>query len=398
ALTAGDATLSAFNATGAAKAFAMTARYDLAIGGWLRACPKETRSTRQRIHRAEWPAGDLEGARPTGISGEPLNAAPPRRDDQVFFGKALGDRISVALEKEGDLRYGENPHQKAAFYSVVGESPNFTQLGGEKALSYNNLVDMDAARAAVSDFSRPTVAIIKHTNPCGLASADSLVDAYAAALASDPVSAFGSIVAVNRPVGKALVDAIGKLYVEVIVAPAFTDEALAIVAKRKKNCRVIQADTLPSTAPQLRQLNGGWLVQDADTRQAQPDTWRVVTKRAPSQAEQDSLRFAMRVAKHVKSNAIIFVQGEATVGVGAGQMSRVDAVHLAVRRAGSKSDGAVLASDAFFPFPDGIEAAAAAGVRAVIQPGGSMRDDVVIEAADRLGLAMVMTGMRHFKH
>ena len=307
------------------------------------------------------------------------------------------ERLDLAFEKVQDLRYGENPHQKSALYRPIGAPPAFTQLGG-KELSFNNLVDLDAARALVAEFTRPTVAIVKHTNPCGLASADALPEAFARALAGDPVSAFGSIVATNRTVDLATVEAIGKLFVEVIVAPGFSDEARERLLAKKAGCRLVVAPVVADPGPELKRIGGGLLVQDVDRAVEAPEAWQVATARRPTDEELASLAFAWRVAKHVKSNAIVLAQGEQVVGVGAGQMSRVDAVELAVKRAGQRSDGAVLASDAFFPFPDGLEAAAAAGVRAVAQPGGSIRDGEVVAVADRLGLAMVMTGVRHFKH
>jgi len=302
--------------------------------------------------------------------------------------------LHLVLEREQTLRYGENPHQAAAFYRWQGAEPAFRQLQG-KPLSFNNLIDLDAAWALVNEFDAPTVAIIKHTNPCGCASAATLAEAYPLALASDPVSAFGSIIAVNRELDLVTVEAIGKLFVEVIVAPGYTDEALSTLS-HKKNLRVM----LPTAAAEfpltLRTVQGGLLVQTPDTSNVAD--LKVVTRRQPTSQEMEALCFAWRVCKHVKSNAIVFAKGAATVGVGAGQMSRVDAVELAAKKAGEKAKGAVMASDAFFPFPDGVEAAAAAGVTAVIQPGGSVRDEEVIAAADRLGLAMVFTGMRHFRH
>jgi phosphoribosylaminoimidazolecarboxamide formyltransferase/IMP cyclohydrolase len=336
----------------ALEAFRQTARYDRAIARWL--------------------AGD---AGPAGAS----------------------ERLELSFEKVQDLRYGENPHQRAAFYRPLGAPAPLAQVGG-KELSFNNLVDLDAARAIVADFPRPTVAIVKHTNPCGLASADALPEAYARALEGDPVSAFGSIVATNRPVDLALVEAIGKLFVEVIVAPGFSDEALARLRAAKAGCRLVVAPATPDPGPAFKRIAGGMLLQDTDRAPVEPARWQVVTARPPSPEELDALAFAWRAVKHVKSNAIVLARGEQVVGVGAGQMSRVDAVGLAVKRAGERSDGSVLASDAFFPFADGVEAAAAAGVRAIAQPGGSIRDAEVIAAADRLGLAMVLTGVRHFKH
>ncbi len=320
-----------------------------------------------------------------------------RYDQAIESWLSAAKPLTLSYEQVQPLRYGENPHQAATLYRGRERPLGFEQLSG-KPLSYNNLVDMDAARAMVADFDAPTVAIVKHTNPCGLASAATLTQAFDAALASDPVSAFGSVIAVNRTLELATVEAIGALFVEVIVAPAFAPEALARLRRKKKRCRVIAAPVQVDVAPRLRQIQGGLLVQDADVGPLDEAGWQVVTERAPTAQERAALAFGWRVAKHVKSNAIVFAKGEATVGVGAGQMSRVDAVRLAASRAGGRAAGAVMASDAFFPFPDGVERAAAAGVTAVIQPGGSIRDDEVIAAADRLGLAMLTTGRRHFKH
>jgi phosphoribosylaminoimidazolecarboxamide formyltransferase / IMP cyclohydrolase len=316
--------------------------------------------------------------------------------------QSLPTELNLAATRVQLLRYGENPHQQAALYRWAGSTPAFEQLQG-KELSYNNIVDLEAAWAMPHEFTEPTVAIIKHTNPSGLASAANLVDAYRLAFACDPVSAFGSIIAVNREVDRALVEEIGSLFVEVLVAPAYTPEAFAWLAEHKKNCRVMVArhettEVVAASSYVLRSVAGGLLAQTPDNRGVNEGTWQVVTRRPPTEAERRSLAFAWLAAKHVKSNAIVFVQGTATVGVGAGQMNRVDSVYLAARRAGDRSIGAVMGSDAFFPFADGIEAAAAAGVTACIQPGGSLRDDEAIAAADRLGLAMVFTGERHFRH
>lgn len=313
-----------------------------------------------------------------------------------------GDELPEELFLHGvraeSLRYGENPHQQAALYRFPDAQPAFEQLQG-KALSFNNLWDLDAAWAMPQDFEQPAVAIIKHTNPCGLAVADDLVTAFRKALACDPVSAFGSIIAVNRPVTAAFVDALGKLFVEVIAAPKFEEDALALLARKKKNCRVMLAKHPERARPyQVRSVAEGLLVQSWDGGATNEAEWRVVSKRQPTAQEWADLRFAWIAAQHVKSNAILFGKDGATVGVGAGQMNRVDSVRLAAWRAGEAAKGAALASDAFVPFPDGIEAAAEAGITAVIQPGGSIRDAAVIEAVDALGLAMVMTGRRHFRH
>ena len=310
---------------------------------------------------------------------------------------ALPAVLALIGERTQTLRYGENPHQTAAVYRTPGAPPRFTKLQG-KAISYNNLVDLDSAWAMPAEFEAPCVAIIKHNNPCGLATGDNLVSAFEKALKSDPISAFGSVIAVNRTVDGDFVRALGKLFVEVLAAPEFTDEALEILGRRKKNCRVMRREHGAPPAWRVRHLDDGFVVQTEDDRGSDASGWTVATERQPTPEESDALAFAWIAAKHTRSNAIIFGQGTATVGIGAGQMSRVDSVRLAAWRAGEESKGAVMASDAFFPFPDGIEAAAEAGVTAVIQPGGSIRDDQVIAAANRLGLAMVFTGTRHFKH
>jgi len=384
----------------ALKAFQHTAAYDNAISAWL-ATPTRT--------------GEISFAPST----PDLHSSGT--GEISFAPSTFPATLTLNAERVQLLRYGENPHQQAALYRWAGAGLAFEQLGG-KELSYNNLVDLEAAWAMPQEFAAPTVAIIKHTNPSGLASAPSLVEAYRLAFECDPVSAFGSIIATNREIDLALVEEIGQLFVEVLVAPSYTPDALEWLARHKKNCRVMVArggapasashagsggdgPLAPATAGQplawglvLRSAAGGLLVQTPDTAGVDETTWRTVTRRAPTGAERRSLAFASLAAKHVKSNAIVLVQGTATVGVGAGQMNRVDSVYLAARRAGDRAVGSVLGSDAFFPFPDGIEAAAAAGVTAIIQPGGSTRDEEAVAAADRLGLAMVFTGERHFRH
>ena len=313
------------------------------------------------------------------------------------------------------LRYGENPHQAAAFYSDGTTGPslaNATQLQG-KALSYNNINDTDAAFQLVSEFAPsdgPACVIVKHANPSGVARADTLAEAYGRAFDCDRTSAFGGIVALNAPLDGPTAEAIVDIFTEVVIAPGADAAARAIFAS-KKNLRLLTTDGLadPRAAGLAwRQVGGGFLVQDADTQPLADDALRVVTKRAPTEAEMADLRFAWTVAKHVKSNAIVYAKDGATVGIGAGQMSRVDSAHIAVIKARRMADalglpdtpakGSAVASDAFFPFPDGLLQAAEAGATTVIQPGGSMRDDDVIAAADDAGLAMVFTGMRHFRH
>lgn len=341
----------------AVKAFQHTAQYDTAIAGYL--------------------ASALE---PDANAGEPpawLTAFP-----------------SI------ELRYGENPHQKARLFHL---DPQSGALGGEvlqgKALSYNNLLDLDAAWRAAVSFDRPSVAIVKHLSPCGIASADSLVQAFEMALKSDPVSAFGGVIAANRAFDADTAEALGSLFVECIVAPGFTPEAQERLLKRK-NCRLV---SMPSAALapdyELRTVNQGLLWQTRDVGDPQDgEPWKVVTQRQPTPAEWDALRFAWKACQHVKSNAIVLAQGEATVGIGGGQPNRVDCVRIAVQRAGERSAGSVMASDAFFPFADSVEEAARAGVTAIVQPGGSVRDAESIAAADAAHIAMVTTGVRHFRH
>jgi phosphoribosylaminoimidazolecarboxamide formyltransferase/IMP cyclohydrolase len=320
----------------------------------------------------------------------------------------LPDRFAVDLVRVQALRYGENPHQAAALYAASAE---IGPLGGEllqgKPLSYNNLLDLDAAWRAAEAFAQPTVVIVKHLSPCGIASDPmTLAQAFAPALASDPVSAFGGVIAANRPVDEAFAGAVAEanLFVEAIVAPAFSPEAQTWFAEHKKNCRLLALPGVDLAADEegprydVRAVRDGYLIQEQDRGDPPGTEWQVVSKREPTTAEMEALQFAWKAVPHVKSNAILFARGTATVGIGGGLPSRVDAVHLAAAKAGDQAQGAVMASDAFFPFPDGVEAAAAAGVTAVIQPGGSVRDEEVIAAADRLGLAMVFTGTRHFRH
>jgi phosphoribosylaminoimidazolecarboxamide formyltransferase/IMP cyclohydrolase len=365
----GGATRHAFRRALAQKAFARTAAYDSAISNWL--------------------------AREIG------ETAPAWR--------TFGGKLASAL------RYGENPHQRAAFYVGPESRPGVAtarQLQG-KELSYNNLNDTDAAFELVAEFApeeSAAAAIIKHANPCGVAVGATLLEAYEKALSCDPVSAYGGVVALNRTLDAATARKIVEIFTEVIIAPAVDDEAAAIVAT-KKNLRLLVAGALPDPrAPtvSVRSVAGGLLVQDRDAGALDPATLKVVTKRAPTAAELADLVFAWRVCKHVKSNAIVYVRDGAAVGVGAGQMSRVDSAMIAARKAedaaraaglpASRAKGSVVASDAYFPFADGVVAAIEAGATAVIQPGGSIRDADVIAAADAAGIAMVFTGMRHFRH
>jgi phosphoribosylaminoimidazolecarboxamide formyltransferase/IMP cyclohydrolase len=354
----------------ARKAFALTAAYDAAIAAWM------------------------------------------AREEGILFPETL----LVSARLAARPRYGENPHQQAAFYRTEERRPprrpgvaNARQLQG-KELSYNNYADADAAFELVAEFAGPAVAIVKHANPCGVALGAAPREAWEKALACDPTSAFGGIVAVNRPLDEATAEAIGWIFAEVVIAPAADDDAVAILAKRPA-LRLIVADGLPDPAAPartLRSLAGGLLVQQSDTRISRREDLRIVTRRAPSEREIADLLFAEIVAKHVKSNAIVFARDGATVGIGAGQMSRVDSVALAARKAAetgrnaglqeAPTIGSVVASDAFFPFADGVEAAIAAGATAILQPGGSRRDAEVIAAADKAGIAMVFTGTRHFRH
>lgn len=363
------ATTLAFREGLALTAYSRTAAYDAAVSGWL--------------------------------AGEIGETAPRYR---AFAGKLAQP-----------LRYGENPHQQAAFYTDGSRRPGVAtarQWQG-KELSYNNINDTDAAFELVAEFAPaegPACAIIKHANPCGVARAATLREAYLAAYNCDQTSAFGGIVALNRPLDAATAEEIVKIFTEVVIAPGASDEARAIFAA-KKNLRLLTTEALPdAAAPGLafKQVAGGLLVQDRDSQPLAAGALKVVTERAPTEAEMADLLFAWKVAKHVKSNAIVYVRDGATVGVGAGQMSRVDSTRIAARKAEDMAEalalpqsparGSVVASDAFFPFPDGLLAAAAAGATAVIQPGGSMNDDKVIEAANKAGLAMVFTGQRHFRH
>ena len=312
---------------------------------------------------------------------------------------ALPQDFTLGGQKVRDLRYGENPHQAAALYRTVegGGIAGAKQWQGLE-LSYNNLLDAQAAWSLVNDFDQTAVAIIKHANPCGVARAASVAEAFEAALASDRRSAFGGIVGFNRPVDLATAEAISGNFFEVIVAPSFAGDALARLQARPK-LRVLQPGAGSTAVPlDARPITGGFLVQTADLSGLTLGEARVVTSTAPDEAGWKDLQFAWTVVKHVRSNAIVLVQEGAAVGIGAGQMNRVEAVELAVHRAGERARGAVLASDGFFPYPDGVEVAARAGIRAIVQPGGSVKDAEAIAAAEAAGVAMVLTGERHFKH
>jgi phosphoribosylaminoimidazolecarboxamide formyltransferase/IMP cyclohydrolase len=317
---------------------------------------------------------------------------------------AFPAQLNLSFAKLQDLRYGENPHQKAAFYrdlqSVPGTLSNYTQLQG-KELSYNNIADADAAWECVKTFDQPACVIIKHANPCGVALGQSVLDAYRRAFSTDPTSAFGGIIAFNREIDAAAAEAVVEQFVEVVIAPGVSAQARAVFAP-KANIRVLQVPLVAGAQMfDFKRVGGGLLVQSPDDRNVRPDELRVVTRVQPTPAQLQDLMFAWRVAKYVKSNAIVFCKDGMTVGVGAGQMSRVDSARIASIKAGNAGltlTGSVVASDAFFPFRDGLDVVVEAGARAVIQPGGSMRDEEVIAAADEHGIAMVFTGVRHFRH
>lgn len=348
-------------------AFAQTARYDRAIAEFF----------------ARQSAGDEDGPFPT--------------------------TLSMSLDRRAVLRYGENPHQKAALYATSGASGGANLLTGEqlggKELSYNNLLDLDSALAIARTLPDAGAVVIKHTNPCGAASADSLVAATQAAFAGDPVSAFGSVLGFNQQVDAATAECLAEpgKFVEAIVAPGFSDEALEILRtkpKWKANVRLLDVGefTDADSAMQSRHIEGGLLLQESDTAADQYDEWKVVTEVQPTEQQMAELRFAWTMVRHVKSNAIVLCKGRALRGAGAGQMSRVDSVEIAIRKAGEHAVGSVLGSDAFFPFADSIDRAHEAGITAIIEPGGSRRDDEVIDACNKFGIPMVFTSRRHFKH
>jgi phosphoribosylaminoimidazolecarboxamide formyltransferase/IMP cyclohydrolase len=328
--------------------------------------------------------------------------------DEAIYEYLEGDEhefppmLKLVYEKITDLRYGENPHQKAAYYrdeiTQPGAIVNALQLSG-KGLSFNNILDLDAAWSIAHEFEETCAVVIKHNNPCGVCVSDSPGDAFRRAFDTDSLSAFGSIVAINRPVEADVARLLVQPFLEAVIAPEFTDEALAILTE-KKNLRIMAAPEAPykTEALDIKRVQGGLLIQDADNLTETLDDMRVVTTVLPSEDDWRDLIFGWRVAKHVKSNAIVLAKNMCTIGVGAGQMSRVDSTQLAVKKGGEEVTGAVLASDAFFPFPDAVITAAAASIRAIIQPGGSIRDDEVINAANKHNIAMVFTGSRHFRH
>ena len=310
------------------------------------------------------------------------------------------ERISLAFERVMELRYGENPHQAGALYAAEDAGPGALARGRQlqgKELSFNNLLDLDSAWGAVNDFDEIACVIVKHAIPCGVATGETDGVAYERALESDRVSAFGGVVAFNREVSEHGAKAMAEIFTECIAAPGFSEGALKVFGE-KKNLRLLVIDGEPGPAHTGRWVTGGLLLQTADAPEEDRSTWRVVTKAQPTDEQWADLAFSWRACKHVRSNAIVFAAGGATVGIGGGQTSRVDAVEIAAKKAGDRAKGAVMASDAFFPFRDGLDAGAAAGIAAVVQPGGSVRDDEVIAAADEHGIAMVFTGTRHFRH
>ncbi len=319
----------------------------------------------------------------------------------AFGAEALAGEIAFGGQKIQELRYGENPHQKAAFYRsgipMSGTVANAKQLHG-KELSYNNIVDVDAAWQLVNEFAQPAAVIVKHTNPCGTAIGATLEEAYARAYAADSVSAFGGIIAVNRPMNKATAEQVVQTFMEAVIAPSFDADAVEVLTT-KKNLRLLEVgEKVANNELWIEKVSGGFLVQERDNHNLKVEDVKVVTEKVPTEEEMTELIFAWNIVKHVKSNAIVVTKDGQSIGVGAGQMNRVGSANIAFEQAGEKCKGAVLASDAFFPFRDTIDAAAAAGITAVIQPGGSVRDQESIDACNEHGIAMVFTGVRHFKH
>lgn len=372
-------------------AYTLTADYDISISNYLSSQLPEDDSVFLLDFLDPYPYDNLASIG-IGSSSKKEDSKKP----------ALPDSIELKMDKVIDLRYGENPHQKAALYDLgeLGGIVNAEQLHG-KEMSFNNYVDAEAAWRIVCDFEDRAVAIVKHTNPSGVGTGETNLEAYERALATDPTSAFGGIVALNRKVDLGVARSINKVFTEVVIAPEFNEDALAVLCK-KRNLRVLEIanfDNLP--VPECRQISGGFLVQENDNLVIDPNDLKVVSKRQPSRKELNSMIFAWKVCKHVKSNAIVFANSLQTVGIGAGQVNRVDSVRIATMRAQRTElflEGTALASDAFFPFRDNVDECASFGVSAIIQPGGSIRDSESIEAADEHGISMVFTGYRHFKH
>ncbi|MFB5085510.1 bifunctional phosphoribosylaminoimidazolecarboxamide formyltransferase/IMP cyclohydrolase [Symbiobacterium thermophilum] len=368
------------------EAFQHTAAYDGAIAGWMATRGREIVATRA--------LGETAPERPIGADPGPQKPAAP---------SPFPDVLSLTFTKVQELRYGENPHQAAAFYSDGSDGGTVIarakQLHG-KELSFNNINDAHAALELVKEFEEPAAVAIKHANPCGVAVAPTIAEAFRKAYEADTVSIFGGIVALNRPCDRETAEALSKIFLEIVIAPAFAPEVLEVLT-RKKNLRLLAVgpiDRNPPSGFDMKRVGGGLLVQSWDAIAEDPVAWKPVTKAAPTPEQLRDLAFAMKVCKHVKSNAIVVARDGQTLGVGAGQMNRIDAARFALRQAGEKARGAVLASDAFFPFPDVVEAAGEAGIAAIVQPGGSIRDEESIARADELGLAMVFTGVRHFRH
>ena len=369
----------------AEQAFMRTATYDAIIFAYLKSLDQKQSAKGSIVF------GSI------GSSAERANVDAPEFSMETFRG-SLPNSAEWTISKVANLRYGENPHQMAGLYQTASRHgvANAQLLSG-KEMSFNNYVDADAAWQLVCDFEENACAIIKHTNPAGVGIGDSTEEAYRKALATDPVSAFGGIVAFNHPVDEFAARAVIEIFTEVIIAPDYEEAALAVLST-KKNLRVLRATAAPAEGLEYKQISGGMLVQTKDAHNLKREDLKVVSARQPTAEEIRALLFAWTVCKHTKSNAIVYAREDQTVGVGAGQMSRVDSVKLGAMRAQLPLNGSVLASDAFFPFRDGIDEAAKHGISAVIQPGGSVRDDEVITAANEHGLAMVFTGIRHFKH
>jgi phosphoribosylaminoimidazolecarboxamide formyltransferase/IMP cyclohydrolase len=381
----------------AREAFRRTAEYDAAIATYFQLGGRETRPPKPPDLRLDRAGGSIASA---------TTANPANTDVSTGRSAEFPERLRVELQRVMELRYGENPHQAGALYRETG-SPAFA-LGAMRQrhgpeLGYNNLLDLSAALGLLLEFAEPAAVVVKHTNPCGAARGASVAEAMVRAKESDPVSIYGGIVGVNRPLDMGVVAALSGIFVEILFAPAVAPEALEELRRTKKKCRVLELDwpRLPAARLELRSVLGGLLAQGADDAKLDPTALRVVSRRQPTAEERAALGFAWQVAKHVKSNAIVLTSRDQVIGVGAGQMNRLDSARLAVQRAGEaklSTRGAVCASDAFFPFRDGLDVVARAGITAVIQPGGSLRDADVTAAADEHGLAMVFTGIRHFRH
>jgi phosphoribosylaminoimidazolecarboxamide formyltransferase/IMP cyclohydrolase len=376
----------------ASKAFRHTHEYDAAIAAWLE--PGGTEAIEPPA-ATDAPAAIAAATASTAANATASTAATPAAPG------AFPERVTLELEREFEPRYGENPHQNAAVYSTRGEGGllgGMRKLQG-KELSWNNMLDADAARKLVALFEEPAIVLVKHNNPCGVGRGVDLAQAYRRAFECDPVSAYGSIVALNGEATGDLAAAMRELFVEVVIAPGYSAEALEIFG-RKKNLRLIEAPSygLGADDVELRGIDGGFLAQRPDGEREDPAGWRCVTRRGPTPAEQRALEFAWKVTRYVKSNAIVLANADQTVGVGAGQMSRVDSCRLAIQKAVIPTEGTVAGSDAFFPFRDGVDVLAAAGVRAIAQPGGSVRDEEVVAACDERDMAMVLTDRRHFRH